>query len=78
MRKDTIMKTTASRCVYVRPLITGVVPAAIVLQEATPAPDAPVRPEPGEEALSKKIEFDIDIDIWNDWEEEEGDEEASW
>lgn len=79
MRKDTTMMTTAPRRAYVRPLITGVVPAAVVLQEATLAPSVVVDPTiPGGDAFSKKIEFDIDFDIWNDWEEEEGDEETSW
>lgn len=60
MRKDTMIKTTVSRRTYVRPLITAVIPASVVLQEATPAPTVKVDDEPGEEALSK-----IYYDVWN-------------
>ena len=67
MRKDISIMTTSSRRTYVRPLITAVVPADILLQSASPIPEAPVKPEPGEEALSKKIVFDI-------WQEEEDDD----
>ena len=69
MRKDTNIMTSTLRCAYVRPLITAVVPAAIVLQSASPEPP-PVISDPGQEgfeALSKKIEFDV----WKEEEEEE-------
>ena len=65
MRKETFIMTTDSRRPYVRPLITTIVPAVIVLQEASPAPHVIVNPDqPGEEALSKKLKFDL-------WEEED-------
>ena len=65
MRKETFIMTTDSRRPYVRPLITTIVPAVIVLQEASPAPHVIVDPDqPGEEALSKKFDFDL-------WEEED-------
>ena len=69
MRKDTNIMTSTSRCPYVRPLITTVVPAAIVLQSASPEPPSVIS-DPGQdgyEALSKKIEFDV----WKEDEEEE-------
>ena len=68
MRKDTNIMTSTSRCVYVRPLIIAVVPAAIVLQSASLEPPSVIS-DPGQdgfEALSKKIEFDI----WKDEEED--------
>lgn len=72
MRKETFMMTTDSRRAYVRPLITAVVPATIVLQSASPEPEPPVVPVnpggDGQEALSKKYKFDL-------WEED--DEETS-
>ena len=65
MRKETFIMNIDSRRAYERPLITAVVPAPIVLQEASPAPHVIVDPEqPGEEALSKKLKFDL-------WEEED-------
>ena len=70
MRKDIRIMTSSSRRTYVRPLITAVIPASIVLQEASPTPEVHVDPgQDGYEALSKgyKIEFDI-------WQEEEDDD----
>lgn len=65
MRKETFIMNIDSRRAYVRPLIFAVVPAPIVLQEASPAPHVIVDPEqPGEEALCKKLKFDL-------WEEED-------
>lgn len=69
MRKDTNIMISISRRAYVRPLITAVVPAAIVLQSASPEPPSVIS-DPGQdgfEALSKKIEFDV----WKEEEEEE-------
>ena len=68
MRNESFIMTTDSRRAYVRPLITAVVPAPIVLQSASPEPEPPVVPVnpgvDGEEALSKKLKFDL-------WEEED-------
>ena len=69
MRKDTNIMTSTSRCVYVRPLIIAVVPAAIVLQSASPEPPSVIS-DPGQdgyEALSKESDFDM----WQEDEEEE-------
>ena len=67
MRKETIIMTTASHRAYVRPLITAVVPAALVLQSASPeSPPVIVDPHPGQEALSKKLIYDP----WEDDDEE--------
>ena len=70
MRKDIRIMTSSSRRTYTRPLITAVIPASLVLQEASPTPEVHVDPgQDGYEALSKdyKIEFDI-------WREEEDDD----
>ena len=69
MRKDTNIMISFSRRAYVRPLIIAVVPAAIVLQSASPEPPSVIS-DPGQdrfEVLSKKIEFDV----WKEEEEEE-------
>ena len=71
MRKDTPTMTQASRRIYVRPLVTSVVPATLVLQSSSQKPPPPVNVDrnPGEEALSKEIHFDSDL--WKDEDEEE-------
>ena len=69
MRKDIRIMTSSSRRTYTRPLITAVVPSAIVLQSASPEPPSVIS-DPDQdwfEALSKKIEFDV----WQEDEEEE-------
>lgn len=70
MRKDIRIMTSSSRRTYTRPLITAVIPASLVLQEASPTPEVHVDPgQDGYEALSK--EYKIEFDIWREEEEEE-------
>lgn len=70
MKKDALCLNTDSRRTYVRPLITVVFSAAMVLQSASPAPEPPIVPvDPGVGGggfLSKESNFDI----WQDDEEE--------
>ena len=71
MKKETLCMNTDSCRTYVRPLITVVSSAAIVLQRASPAPEPPVVPiDPGVGgggSLSKESDFDM-------WQEDEEDE----
>ena len=73
MRKETIIMTTDSRRAYVRPLITAVVPAPIVLQSASPEPEPPVVPvNPGVDGVGGAL---LKIGIFDLWQEEEDDED---